>query len=270
ESRVIEVENPLRAEESILRPRLLPGLLRAVAFNASHGNPDVALFELGTVFAPPNRAHDTLPEERLHLAAVRSGRVRRMPHEPDRDVIAADLVAALDAVAAELRLADVRLEATDWPGFHPVRTARVCVDGNTVGVVGEVDADVVAALELPAPVDAFEVEVDALLAGARRPRTARPVSRFPASTIDLAFVVDDTEPAGEILRTLEAAAGELCERVELFDVFRSDALGVGKVSLAFSVRFRALDRTLTDDEVASLRRQCIDAVTKTHAATLRA
>jgi phenylalanyl-tRNA synthetase beta chain len=265
---VIEVENPLRAEESILRPYVLPGLLRAAAFNASHGNPDVALFELGTVFSAPS-AGQTLPDEGPHVAAVRTGRVRRAPHEPDRDVTAADMVAAVEALAQELRLASFQLVAGTWPGMHPVRTAHICVDGNVVGAVGEVDALVLEELDLPTPVVACELDVSALLAGTRRPRRAAPVSRFPASTIDLAFVVAETEPADAVLRSLVAGAGELAESVELFDVFRSDAIGEGFVSLAFAVRFRALDRTLTDDEVAVARQRAIEAVTSAHPARLR-
>ena len=267
-SEVIEVENPLRAEESILRPALLPGLLRAVGYNAAHGEPAVALFESGTVFAPPG-GQESLPNERRSLAFARAARARRAPHEPDRAVDVYDATAALTALAQELRVADLRLEAASIDGFHPTRAARVLVDGNVVGSVGEVAAGVVDALSLVAPVVACELDADAFLAGARTARAARPVSRFPASSIDLAFVVDDRVPAAAVHATLVAAGGELLERVALFDVFRSDALGAGKVSLAFALRFRALDRTLTDDEVSTLRTKCIDAVVSAHAAELR-
>jgi phenylalanyl-tRNA synthetase beta chain len=121
-----------------------------------------------------------------------------------------------------------------------------------------------------APVVVCEVDVDALLAARRNERRARPVSRFPASTIDLAFVVDDTVPAARVQATLAQTAGELLEHIALFDVFRSDALGPAKVSLAFSLRFRAPDRTLTDEEVGALRQACIDAVVSECGAQLRA
>jgi phenylalanyl-tRNA synthetase beta chain len=267
-SAVVEVENPLRAEESILRPALLPGLLRAVAYNAAHGEPAVALFESGTVFAPPH-AGEALPRERRALAFARADRARRAPHEPDRPVDVYDATAALTALAQELRVADVHLAAASVEGFHPTRAARVLVDGNPVGVVGEVAANVVDALSLVAPVVACELDVDAFLLGARADRAARPVSRFPASSIDLAFVVDDRVPAAAVQTTLVAAGGALLEHVALFDVFRSEALGPEKVSLAFALRFRALDRTLTDDEVSTLRKQCIDAVVSAHGAELR-
>ena len=96
------------------------------------------------------------------------------------------------------------------------------------------------------------------------------MSRFPASTIDLAFVLDDTVPAGAVQATLAATGGALLESVRCFDVFRSDALGPNKVSVAFALRFRAPDRTLTDEEVGALRQAGIDAVAAAFAAELRA
>ena len=266
---VIEVENPLRAEESLLRPSLLPGVLRATAFNHAHGEPDVALFELGMVFDVP-AADATLPTERLHLAFARSHHVVRRPHEPDRVVDVYDTVAALEAVMQELRIARWKLVAARHPAFHPGRASDIVVDGDPVGVIGEIAGRVVAAVESAAPVVACELDVDRLLRAARVDRRARTVSRFPASTIDLAFVLDDTVPAGAVQATLAATGGELLESVRCFDVFRSDALGPNKVSVAFALRFRAPDRTLTDEEVGALRQAGIDAVTAAFAAELRA
>ncbi|HVM39204.1 MAG TPA: phenylalanine--tRNA ligase subunit beta, partial [Acidimicrobiia bacterium] len=266
----IEVENPLRAEESILRPAVLPGLLRSVAFNAAHGLADTALFEVGHVFLPPPSG-EVLPDEREHVAVALSGRVARRPYEPDRPVDVHDAKGVVEVLAETLELADWRLEPARRAGFHGGRCAALFVDGEEAGVVGEVDASVVAAMELPEPVVAVEVDLDRLLAGSRRDRRYRPISRYPASSIDLAFVVGSDIPAAHVEETLAGAAGELLESLELFDVFESaEALGEGRRSLAFRLRFRAPDRTLTDEEVGTMRKTCIDAVTSTHAATLRA
>jgi phenylalanyl-tRNA synthetase beta chain len=271
----IELENPLRAEESLLRPAVLPGLLRAAAFNAGHGLPDVGLFEIGHVFLPPP-AGQTLPDEREHLAVVLSGTVFRLPHEPNRPVDGHDAVGAFETVAEALGLADWSLEPDGafernrhHGGFAAGRAAAVVVDGTVVGAVGEVDAGVRARLGLAGPVAALEVNLSRVLDAPRRERRAVTPSRYPASTIDLAFVVDEPVPAGAAQRTLGAAAGALLEDVRLFDVFRSDALGPGKKSLAFGLRFRASDRTLTDEEVGGLRRRCIDAMAQEHGAALR-
>jgi phenylalanyl-tRNA synthetase beta chain len=273
----IELENPLRAEESLLRPAVLPGLLRAAAFNAGHGLPDVGLFELGHVFLPPP-AGQTLPDEREHLAVVLAGTVFRLPHEPNRPVDGHDVVGRLETVAEALALADWSLEPGDAAGFAPGRAAVVVVDGASVGAVGEIDPAVRARLGLAGPgarggpdvpVAALEVNLSRLLDATRKVRRSVTPSRYPGSTIDLAFVLDESVPAGAAQRTLASAAGDLLEDVRLFDVFRSDALGPNKKSLAFGLRFRAPDRTLTDEEVGGLRQRCIDAMAREHGAGLR-
>jgi phenylalanyl-tRNA synthetase beta chain len=250
---IVEVANPLRAEESILRPSLLPGLVRAAAHNAAHGLPDVALFEQGTVFGAPAEG-DTLPREVHALGALRAGSVRRAPYEPDRGVSVHDAAAPLWALIDELRVAafEIGPATASHVGFRRGCVAALTIDnGTVVGVIGELDTTPAAC--------AFELDLDALCAATRLDRTFAPVSRFPASTIDLAFVVHTDVLAAELQSVLRATAPNLIEEVRLFDVFRSGTLGAHKVSLAFSMRFRAPDRTLTDDEVGRLRKQAIDA-----------
>ena len=176
-------------------------LLRAVAHNAAHGDPDVALFESGRVFAPPRDGGIRCPAERLHLAPpVRTRSRRASPHEPDRAVDGLrHRPRSLDALAQELRLADFRLVAADAAPASTRRAPRaVVVDGAPVGVGRRGRArGRRGARRCPRPGRAFEIDVDALLAAAGR-RAARraPVSRFPASAIDLAFVVADARSRG--------------------------------------------------------------------------
>ena len=113
-----------------------------------------------------------------------------------------------------------------------------------------------------------EVDLGVLLAAPRRPEIHRAVSRFPSADIDLAFVVDERVPAADVERTLARAAGDLLEHIELFDVFRGPQLD-GARSLAWRLRFSALDHTLTEDELTGLRLRCIEAVTSSHPARLR-
>ena len=266
--RLVEAANPLRAEESVLRTRILPGLLRSVAHNQARGLADVGLFEVGRVFLAPS-AGAVLPEEPTHLAVVRSGTIQRQPVEADRPVDAFDAVDAIRAVLDALEIAVGRTEAADHAGFGPGRAAAVVVDEHEIGVVGELDDALLRSLELVPPVVGFELDLDQLFEARRRDRMFRPPSPYPPSTIDLAFVVADEVAAGEIVATLRAAAGDLLEDVRLFDVFRSEALEVGRKSLAYALRFRAPDHTLTDDEVGEVRRRCIDAVARAHGAELR-
>ena len=158
----------------MLRPSLLPGVLRAVAFNTAHGEPNVALFETGTVFDRP-ASGETLPSERFCLAFSRSHEILRTPYEPNRAVTVHDAVAVLEALAEELRLADWKLVAAPASGFHPARAADVVVDGEVVGVVGEVAPEVIDALALVPPVVACEIDLNRVAAArSSSPTTFRP------------------------------------------------------------------------------------------------
>lgn len=263
----VRATNALRAEEPVLRPAILPGLLKAAGLNAGHGFGDLRLFELGHVFAPP-RGSDLLPDERDHVALLVAGTVRRSPVEPDRAVDGYDAVDAVHALAAALELGDLRLEVGAAAGFAPDRTAAVLVDGTVAGHAGELTPELLEAFGVPGPAAAVELDVDVLLTGTRRDRAFRVPSKFPASTIDLAFVVPNAVPAAAVVATLRAGDA-LVEEVRVFDEFRSAALPPGTRSLAFALSYRAPDRTLTDAEVAERRRAAIDAVTSTHGATLR-
>jgi phenylalanyl-tRNA synthetase beta chain len=260
----VEVENPLDQSESILRTELLPGLLKAVKFNTDRQADEVALFEIGHVFAPPSGTAIT-PDETERLAVVVT--------LPDGGTAEAAAVAAAHTwiyLADALRLQEGTMAAAAVPGLHPTRGARVMGwDGQTVGTVGEVHPDVATAYGLRQRVGYLTLSVDALLAQPRRPDQAREVSRFPASDMDLAFVVAEPVPAGAVAATLREAGGDLLESVWLFDVYRGGQLTARQRSLAFRLRFRALDRTLDDAELAGARRRAISAVVGAHGAELR-
>ncbi len=266
--RVVRATNALRAEEPVLRPAILPGLLRSVASNTAQGIGDVALFELGHVFAAPPKGQ-LLPDERDHLAFVASGVVRRGPVEPDRPVDVYDATDALGAIAEALKLATVATRAEDHAGYRAGRAATVLVDGAAVGTVGELAPDVLSAFGASAPAVAFEIELDPVLTGSRRDLAFTPLSHYPAATMDLAFALDESIPAADVLATIHRAGGELLEDARVFDEFRSEALGAGRHSLAIALRFRAPDRTLGEKELTKLRGSCIDAVVKRHHAELR-
>jgi phenylalanyl-tRNA synthetase beta chain len=265
---LVYAANPLRAEDSVLRPRLLPGLLRAVALNAAHGRGSVALFELGHTFLP-SVSDRTLPDERDHVALVVAGSVTRSPIEPDRLVDVYDAVDAVRALIDALELADARIEAAAEPGFHPTRCAALIVDDGVAGYVGELAPAVTKQFEVPGVAVAFELDIDALVNGRRRDRQFRDLSRFPASSVDLAFVAPITVPAAAIEATLRTALGADLESVRCFDEFAGGSLAEGTRSLAFALRFRSLEQTFTDAEVAARRQGAIDAVTKAHGAALR-
>ena len=182
-----------------------------------------------------------------------------------------DVVDALDALVEALELADVRARRRSGarlrPGPERGDHGRRLHDRSRRGAVAR---SVLDAFGIPGPAVALELDIDGLLGGERRDRAFRPLSRFPASNIDLAFVLPDTVAGGR--RRADPARrrlGDSLEAVRCFDEFRSDALGPGRRSLAFALRFRAPDRTLTDAEIAGLRQAAIDAVIAAHDAELR-
>jgi phenylalanyl-tRNA synthetase beta chain len=264
----VALTNPLRADESVLRMALVPGLVRAAALNASRDNPDVTLFEIGTVFFPPE-GDALLPVEREHVAALVTGTLRRAPVEPDRGADAYDGVDLARVVADALALASLTVEPDDVPGWRPGHTGRLLADGAVVGRVGEIDPAVTATFGIGGTVAAFEADLGSLADAARRDRMYVGPSPFPPSAIDLAFVLGDGVTAAAVAATLAAELGDLLESVRPFDEFRREELGAGRRSVAFHVRFRAADRTLTDAEVADLRQRGIDAVVRAHGAELR-
>jgi phenylalanyl-tRNA synthetase beta chain len=257
----VQVENPLDSSESLLRSSLIPGLLKAVRFNVDRQNPDVRLFEIGRVFGMPPPG-EVLPAEREELAVVVAG-----------DGAGAELAARLWGVLADdLRLNGIDVEAGEIEGFHPTRGARIVASGpaGVLGAVGEVAPEVAEAYGLNGRVGLFTVSLEKLINDVGRGSDqAAPVSRFPPSDTDLAFLVPDEVPAGAVEATLRRAGGDLLEWVHLFDVYRGSNLGDGVRSLAFHVRLRALDRTLTDADVAEVRRALIEAVAAAHGGQLR-
>jgi phenylalanyl-tRNA synthetase beta chain len=252
----VVVANPLVADESRLRTSLLPGLLSAVAYNAGRRQADVHLFEIGHVFRRPPEGQD-LPVEWEVASVALAG----------CDATQARTV--WDVLADGLLLDGVRLEAATAPGLHPTRTARILVDETPVGFLGEVDPDVRAAVGVAERIAWLEVDLEALLALPHGFRRYEPISRFPSSDVDLAFEVDDAVPAGDVEATLRRAEPDLVVAVQLFDVYRGEQVPEGRRSLAYTVRFQAPDRTLTDDEVASVRQRLIEAVEAAHGASLR-
>ncbi len=264
----VRATNSLSAEEPILRPAILPGLLKSAAHNAGQGITDLAFFELGHVFgAPPKK--QLLPDERDHLVVLLTGMVRRGPVEADRPVDVYDATDVLHAVVDALQLSRVETRSDDHPGFIAGRAASIVVDHAVIGAVGEIDPGVLDAFGAPGSAVGFELHLDPLLAGERRDPAFTPLSRYPAAAMDLAFVLDESVPAAAVLATVRKAGGDLLEDARVFDEFRSDALGAGRRSLAIALRFRAPDRTLKDTELTAVWQACIDAVIKAHDAELR-
>ncbi|MFI8895872.1 phenylalanine--tRNA ligase subunit beta [Streptomyces paradoxus] len=276
--RVVKLSNPLSDEEPALRTSLLPGLLAALRRNDGRGSHDLALFESGLVFRPreerriaavlpvDRRPTDeelaelnaALPEQPRHVAVVLAGaREQAGWWGKGRPADWADAVEAARSVAREAG-AELVIRKGQYGPWHPGRCAElaVTVDGaeRVVGHAGELHPRVVKALGLPARSCAMELDLDAVEAAGDATAAAPRISTFPVATQDVALVVDAVVPAAEVEEALRAGAGELLESIRLFDVYENaEQLGDGRKSLAYALRFRAADRTLTVDEASAAR-----------------
>jgi phenylalanyl-tRNA synthetase beta chain len=269
----LRLANPLSDTEPLMRTTLLPGLLTALRRNVGRGSSNVALFEVGPVFRPgpgplptaprppvdrrPTEAEidaldAALPAQPRRVAVVLAGaRERAGWWGPGRAAVWSDAVEAARVVAREARVV-VEVGADDHAPWHPGRCAALRRDGTVVGHAGELHPRVVAALDLPERTCAMELDLD-LLGAVTDPVPAPRLSTYPPATQDVALVVDATVPAAEVEAALRAGAGDLLESVRLFDVYRGPQVGEGKASLAWALRFRAPDRTLTVEDTSAAR-----------------
>ncbi|WP_455901837.1 phenylalanine--tRNA ligase subunit beta [Rhodococcus gordoniae] len=283
-----KVLNPLEADRPELATTLLPGLLEILGRNVSRGQRDLSLYAIAQVVRPTpettpvqalpvdRRPSDdeiallegSLPAQPVHVGGVLAGlREPAGPWAPGRAADAFDAFAAAESVA---RAAGVRLErrAAQYLPWHPGRCAELLVDGVVVGHAGELHPAVIERAGLPARTCAFELDLDALPIVESLP--APLVSPFPAVLQDVAVVVDASVPAADVESALRSGGGDLLEDIRLFDVYEGAQLGENRKSLAFALRFRAADRTLTEDEASAAREAAVAAAATAVGAQLRA
>jgi phenylalanyl-tRNA synthetase beta chain len=292
--RVVKLVNPLSDEEPALRTTLLPGLLGALRRNDGRGSHDLALFETGLVFHPreerraavhlpvDRRPTDeeiaalnaALPEQPRHASVVLAGaREQAGWWGKGRPADWADAIEAARTIAREAG-AELVVRKGQYGPWHPGRCAELIVvaDGaeRVVGHAGELHPRVLKALGLPERTCAMELNLDALEEAGDGVPMAPGISTFPVATQDVALVVDKPVPAAEVEAALRAGAGELLESIRLFDVYENaEQLGEGRKSLAYALRFRAPDRTLTVDEASAARDAAVALAGERTGAVLR-
>jgi phenylalanyl-tRNA synthetase beta chain len=273
----LRVANPLTAEEAFLRTSLVPGLLRTLGRNMAHGARSAEVFEVGRVFgaggpAPGVPEGETVGpvEERELGAAVMGGQAGGFP-DPPRHIDFLDAKGVLEAVLEIMSVSRWALGDPLGSPFHPARSAEILVGGHSAGSVGELHPRVCAERSLPAGTAVLELEASVIGRVADPTVTYREVPRFPPVRRDLAFQVDAAVPAGAVGEAIIEGGGELVdpESVMLFDVFTGPSIPMGSKSLAFSVDFRAADRTLTDEEADAAVRAIVKTVSSRFGAELR-
>ncbi|HEY2309146.1 MAG TPA: phenylalanine--tRNA ligase subunit beta [Streptosporangiaceae bacterium] len=302
--RAVRIANPLSEDEPFLRTTLLPGLLRVLARNIGRGFGDLALYEMGLVFrlgtggqgvAPiprvdrgPTVAEVTEMESALPAQPLRVGVVLAGNRENSgwwgggRSTGWQDAIEAAREVLRVSRV-DYRIEQDQYPPWHPGRCAAVYITGpegeeQLAGHAGELHPRVIQAFRLPDRTCAVELDLSVIGAAATAlpPAQAPVISAYPVATQDVALVVRDTVPAAQVQAALAAGAssaagdgGELLEDVRLFDIYTGEQVGEGNKSLAYRLRFRAPDRTLTDEETSAARDAAVAEAARRVGAVLR-
>ncbi|MET7985177.1 MULTISPECIES: phenylalanine--tRNA ligase subunit beta [unclassified Streptomyces] len=291
--RVVKLVNPLSDEEPALRTTLLPGLLQALRRNDGRGSHDLALFETGLVFHPQDelRVAGRLPVDRRPTDEEIASLTAALPVQPRHAAVVlagareqagwwgkgrpADWADAIEAARTLARESGTELlvRSGRYGPWHPGRCAElsVVVDGaeQVIGYAGELHPGVLKTLGLPARTCAMELDLDALeRASSGHPKGPK-ISTFPVATQDVALVVDKGVRHTDVEAALHEGAGELLESIRLFDEYESEQLGEDKKSLAYALRFRAADRTLTVDEASAARDAAVALAAERTGAVLR-
>ncbi|GAA5060575.1 phenylalanyl-tRNA synthetase beta chain [Thermocatellispora tengchongensis] len=282
--------NPLSEDEPLMRTTLLPGLLKTLVRNVGRGFSDVALFEVGAVYRPepgaPEKApvlpvsrrprpeelasvEAALPAQPLRVAVVLTGeRERSGWWGGGRAAGWADAIEAARTVVREARLVPV-VSADAHEPWHPGRCAAIHVGDELIGHAGELHPRVIEAYGLPPRTCAMEIELTRLERGLPGPVQTPAISSYPVATQDVALVVPAATPVATVEQALREGAGELLESIRLFDVYTGAQVGEGNKSLAYSLRFRAPDRTLTVEETTAARDAAVSLATERLGAQLR-
>jgi phenylalanyl-tRNA synthetase beta chain len=277
----VKLANPIVIDRTVMRRSLLSSLLEVLERNA-HWQERLALFEIGPVYLP--REGKLLPDEVLTLGVVLSG--RRYPRtwlQAESTLMDFyDLKGVVEALLDGLHIRNVAWEPLDGgeervnTTYHPGKSARLLIMDETdgvkkfVGTLGELHPLVIKNYELPdTPVLAAELDMQALLGLIPERYTVESVPVFPPVLEDLAVVVAEELPAGQVETVIRQAGGKFLAKVRLFDVYRSPLIGEGKKSLAFSLAYQAPDRTLQEKDAQKIRQRIIQAIEKELGARLR-
>ena len=236
----VVIRNPLGEDTAVMRTSMVPGIMSVLATNFNRQNDGSLLYELGRVFIGHGRKPGELPVEipTAALAAFGPGW---------------DFYRIRGCVEEILRVLGVeyKLEAGADAYYHPGRSVRlIAKDGRVIAQLGEAHPSMLEAFDCPAHACLSEIDLAALKALETPAGAIKPLPRFPAVDRDVALVMDESQPVGPVLAAIRRAGGQLMEKAEMFDVYRDARLGANKKSVAFSMRFRSADHTLTDEEIS--------------------
>ena len=234
-----------------MRTTILPSMLDVLSFNYNHKTEAACMYEMGTVYTPTTP--DKLP--------IESQKVTIGMYGGGADFFA--LKGIVEKLLDCLHVDHYDVEPVkDNPTFHPGRTAAFTMDGKVLATLGEVHPNVAENYAIGTRVYLAEIDVNTAYENESGTRTHKPLPKYPASNRDLAFVCDKEIPVLKLQRAIGEAVGKTLESVKLFDVYQGEQIENGKKSVAFNIRMRAHDRTLTDDEADAAMKRVVKALDK--------
>lgn len=264
----IALLNPLREELGVMRTSLVPGLLDVAARNVARRKTDVTIFEIGNTYWGQTQPLQNLPREELRVAGLAVGKSGRHWLNQAVNYDFYYLKGILEEVALEFGLKLEYRIANNQSLLHPGRSADVYIENQCIGFLGEMHPSLEKEWGLERVI-VFELEFNALFARMRQTVRAHSIPRFPAIQRDLAVVVASETPADAVMSKMRKLGGELLQQVEIFDVYRGKPIPDDRKSLAFSLRYQSLERTLTDEEVNLLNSRVLEGIQQDFAAEWR-
>src|SRR6202142_4469838 len=258
--RLVQVRNPLREEDAYMRTTLVPSLIRNLVHNLAHGNRELRLFEMAKAFFDIDR--NSLPEEKERIAALYYREKTKTLYKddtPDFFVVKGILEAMLEGMG----IWGHSYVRSDEPFLHPGRSADIIIDGSKAGFIGELSPALIEALDIKAQkpsVIVMEMDLDAIISLSKRNAIYKPLPKYPFVERDTAIIVDAGLQAAEIIGHLKSYPSNIIEDVSIFDIYQGSNIGAGKKSIAFNVRYRSSEKTLTDQEVEGLPKALVDYI----------
>ena len=253
---MLRILNPLGDEQGYLRTSPVPDIIKVTSTNLKMKVGSIRLFENGRVYFPT--ADDELPEESKYICIAVCG---------DEDFFS--LKGIVENITDTFGISDVQFSPKASVYYHPGRSAAIYFGGEKAGEMGEIHPDVAKAYDIDKKVYVAELSLEAVISASDDTKKYEPLPRFPAAERDLALVLDEDVAAGDVLDCIRKNAGEFFESAQLFDVYTGDQTGEGKKSLAFSIVFRAKDRTLLDEEANAARDAIVAAAETQFGAKMR-
>jgi phenylalanyl-tRNA synthetase beta chain len=245
----LRILNPLAEDFSVMRTTLIPGLMETAQYNLSRKNSNLKLFELKKVFLP--QEGERLPREVKFLAGLAMG-FESGPHWAfsQRPVDFYDVKGCVEDLLDALQIKDAKfIKTEELPYLHPGKASQVVLDGEVLGVLGEIHPEVLGRYEIRGKGYLFEMDFSQMVKRAGEERRFQPLPRFPAVYRDLSVVVGQAMEAESVMETIRTFRQPYVEEVTLFDLYQEPPIPEGKKGISYRIRYQANDRTLTDEEV---------------------